>query len=142
NLFDRQNLREYLAINADFENDSLFYYKHEKLKAVNVFAASNEIVSFFNKSYPGTTLHFLHQESVLIEGVTKYEDFSSTRNMSLLMEKNAVNILVHEEQNLIYCNRFVFFSPQKLMQYCMTVMHELKLDQYETKTIVWGDIEA
>lgn len=141
-LFDRENLREYLTINVQSEDDSLFYYKHEKLKAVNVFAASSEIVSFFNGSYPGTTLHFLHQESVLIEGISKYEDFSFNRNMSLLMERNAVNVLVHEEQKLIYCNRFNFFSPQKLMQYIMTVMHELNLDQYETRTIVWGDIQA
>lgn len=141
-LFDNDNLLDYLNLNVSLHGDSLFYYKHEKLRAVNVFAAPTALVSFFNGSYPGTTLHFLHQESVLIEGIEKYEDFSVNRNMSVLMEKDAFSILVYQGSDLIYCNRFTFNTSQKLVQYIMSVMHELELDQYETRTIVWGDINA
>src|SRR5690606_24884911 len=86
--------------------------------------------------------HFIHQQSALIEGINKYEDFSVNKNMSLLFEKEAFDILVYEGPDLIYCNRFHFSTNQKLIQYIMSVMHELDLDQYETRTIVWGDITA
>lgn len=141
-LFDRENLRDYLDINAASKNDSLFYYKHDKLKAVNVFAAPSELVTFFNRAYPGTTLHFLHQASLLIEGINKYQDYSFSKNMALIVEEGAINILVHQDQQLLYCNRFEVKEPERLMQYIMTVMHELQLDQYDTRTIVWGDIDA
>lgn len=141
-LFDRESLKDYLNINTATKNDTFFYYKHDKLKAVNVFAAPTELVTFFNRAYPGTTLHFLHQESLLIEGINKYQDYSFNKNMALVLEEAAINIFVHEEQQLLYANRFEVTAPEKMMRYVMTVMHELQLDQYDTRTIVWGDIDA
>src|SRR5699024_8609267 len=111
-------------------------------KAINAFGANPALISFFTASYPGTTLHFLHQTSVLIEGLQKYEDHSHQRNMSLLIEKGVVNILVYQEDKLLYCNRFSYSSPSKLMQYVMLVMHELHLDQYKTRVIAWADIKS
>src|SRR5690606_35932765 len=122
-LFDRESLKDYLNINAATKNDTFFYYKHDKLKAVNVFAAPTELVTFFNRAYPGTTLHFLHQESLLIEGINKYQDYSFNKNMALVLEEGAINIFVHEEQQLLYANRFEVKAPEKMMQYVMTVMH-------------------
>lgn len=141
-LFERENLKAYLNINSASKNDSFFYYKHDKLKAVNVFAAPTELVAFFNRAYPGTTLHFLHQESLLIEGINKYQDFSFNKNLALVVEEGAISLLVHQEEQLLYCNRFEVRNSEKLVQYIMTVMHELQLDQYDTRTTVWGDVEA
>src|SRR5690606_17225670 len=51
-------------------------------------------------------------------------------------------ILVFQSENLLYCNRFHFSSSEQMMRYIMVVMHELNLDQYATKAVIWGDIIA
>lgn len=141
-LFSKENIQTYVDINASAKGDSFFYYKHDKLKAVNAFGVNPALISFFTAAYPGTILHFLHQTSVLIEGLRKYEDHSHQKNMALLIEKNAINILVYQDAHLLYCNRFSYSLPGKMMQYVMMVMHELQLDQYDTKVVAWGDIKS
>lgn len=141
-LFEKEYLKEYLDINTGKGAPSLYYYKHDVLKAVNVFGVDPAIVAFFTESYPGTTLHFLHQTSALIEGVKRSGDLSYQPNMSLFIEEEVITIIVNQEQNLLYCNRFSYASPVKMMDYIMAVMHELGLDQYTTKAVTWGYIGA
>lgn len=141
-LFSKVNMDAYLNVNVSLKDESVFYYKHDKPKSVNVFGANPRSISFFTAAYPGINLHFLHQTSVLIEGLRQYEDFSHQKHMSLLVEKNAINILVYQGDFLLYCNRFTFSLPTQMMQYVMAVMHELQLDQYGTKVIAWGDLKA
>ena len=141
-LFDRNNLKEYLLLNAhrSYEDSlQLCYYKHHQ-KMVTVFAVDQQIVQWFQGIYPNLNLHLLHHSSALIEGIPRQEGQSPLKSMALFIKNQVVDILVFDGGQLHYCNQFEFDSPLEFINYVMVVMQELQLDPNMARVDLWGDI--
>lgn len=141
-MFDKDTLYEYLKINCEIDqNDAIYYFKHNTGKMVNVFAADKQIVKWFKDQYPNLNIHLLHHSSALIEGVPRQSDASRMKSMSLFINNiDSTEILVHENEKLLYCNQFNFQNPQELLKYVLVVMDQLGLDPNVSKVQLWGNI--
>lgn len=143
-LFEKEQAGSYLKLNCDYQEqlDKLCYYKHHTDKMVNVFTAEHKIVDWFKTIYPNLNLHLLHHTSALIEGVPRQEGKTRLKSMSLFMSADAVDILIHENGQLLYCNQFSFHTPLEFINYVMIAMEQLGLDPNISKVQVWGNINS
>ncbi len=140
-LFDKESLPDYLKLNCKINTDEgCYYYKHNTGKMVNVFAANKKIVGWFKKLYPNLNIHLLHYCSALIEGVPRQSETSQLKSMSLFLNIDSTEVLVHENDKLLYCNQFAHHTPSELLNYIMVAMDQLELDPNFSKVQVWGNI--
>lgn len=140
-VFDKDSLPEYLKMNCELADDDGFYYfKHNTGKMVNVFAANKNIVNWFKQQYPNLNIHLLHYSSALIEAVPRQSDVSRQKSMSLFINIDSVEVLVHKNERLLYCNQFSFQSPEELLKYVLVVMDQLGLDPNVSKVQLWGNV--
>lgn len=143
NLFDKNGLQGYLQMNCTLDDDEgHYYFKHNTGKIVNVFAANKKIVAWFKEQYPNQNLHLIHHSSALIEGVPRQQDGSRQKSMSLFINIDTAEILVHEKDQLLYCNQFDYHSPEELLNYVMVVMNQLGLDANVNKVQLWGHVNS
>ncbi len=143
-LFEKDCAGDYLKINSTLEppGEELYYYKHSTEKIVSVFAAEKAVVNWFKSIYPSLNLHVVHQSSALIEGVPRQRDQTRLKSMALLLSTAAIDILVHENGHLQYCNQFRFETPLELINYIMVVMDQLGLDPNMIRVHLWGNINS
>lgn len=140
-LFEKNTLSEYLKMNCQLDaEEGHYYFKHNTGKMVNVFAANKKIISWFKDQYPNINLHLIHHSSALIEGVPRQQDASRQKSMSLFINIDSTEILVHENDKLLYCNQFNYHSPEELLNYVMVVMNQLGLDANVSKVQLWGNV--
>ena len=140
-LFDKDTLPDYLKMNCETDDEAGFYYfKHNTGKMVNVFSANKKLVSWFKEQYPNLNLHLIHYSSALIEGVPRQNDISRQKSMSLFISLDSTEILVHENDKLLYCNQFTCKEPEDLLNYVMVVMNQLGLDPNVSKVQLWGNV--
>ncbi len=140
-MFDKDSLPEYLKMNCETsEDDGFYYFKHNTGKMVNVFAANKKVVGWFKEQYPNLNLHLLHYSSALIEGVPRQNDASRQKSMSLFVNIDSAEILVHHNEKLLYCNQFSYQTPDELLNYVLVVMDQLDLDPNVSKVQLWGNI--
>ncbi len=141
-LFDKDAMGEYLSLNCQLEpNEDFYYYKHHNNKIVNVFAVDSRVVDWFRTLYPNLNLHLLHHGSALIEGLPRQEDITRLKGMSLFVNIDSVDILIHEYDQLLYYNQFPFNSADEFINYVMIAMNQLGLDPNMSKVQVWGNID-
>ena len=140
-LFDKESLPDYLKLNCEINTDEgCYYYKHNTGKMVNVFAANKKIVGWFKKLYPNLNIHLLHYCSALIEGVPRQSETSQLKSMSLFLNIDSTEVLVHENDKLLYCNQFAHHTSSELLNYIIVAMDQLELDPNFSKVQVWGNI--
>jgi hypothetical protein len=140
-VFDKESLPEYLKMNCELgADDSFYYFKHNTGKMVNVFAANKKIVNWFKQQYPNLNIHLLHYSSALIEAVPRQSDVSRQKSMSLFINIDSVDVLVHKNERLLYCNQFSYQSPEELLKYVVVVMDQLGLDPNVSKVQLWGNV--
>jgi hypothetical protein len=60
--------------------------------------------------------------------------------MSLFINLDSTEVLVHENDNLLYCNQFNYHTPEELLNYVMVVMDQLELDPNVSKVQLWGNV--
>lgn len=143
-LFSSDNLQDYLHMSTevDKDSDSFYYYKHIRSEMVMVFAAEKNFIERIRSIYPTRSLQVLHQGSALIEGIQSHKDFTHNRDMYIYLGRTYFNIVVTENNRLLYYNRFAFQNSQDIIKYTMMVMQEMKLDQHSSKVLVWGNIKV
>ena len=142
-VFDKEALPEYLKMNCEVNSgDGYYYFKHNTGKMVNVFAADKQIVSWFKQQYPNLNIHLLHYSSALIEAVPRQSDGSRQKSMSLFVNIDSTEVLVHKNDRLLYCNQFSHQTPEELLKYVMVVMNQLGLDPNVSKVQLWGNINT
>ncbi len=140
-LFDKESLSDYLKLNCEIHSDEVcYYYKHNTGKMVNVFAANKKIVAWFRELYPNLNIHLLHYCSALIEGISRQSDTSQLKSMSLFLNIDSTEVLVHERDKLLYCNQFDHHTPSEFLNYIMVTIDQLELDPNFSKVHVWGNI--
>ena len=142
-LFDKNYLKEYLALNCTLHaepQDSYYYYSQKSTDAVNIFSADKKIINWFSKMYPAKNIQLIHHTSPLIEGIMLSGAAAQDKEMFLQVEQNHLTILVKNNKTLEFCNTFYFQTAEDFIYYVMFVFDQLQLDQENTSVTVWGEI--
>ncbi len=140
-LFDKDFLEDYLKLNCEISpEEEFYYYRHNSGNMINVFAANKHIVDWFETLYPNLNIHLLHYSSALIESVPRQNDTGQLKSMSLFLNIDSTEILVHENDKLLYCNQFAHSSASEFLNYVVATMDQLEIDPNFSKVQVWGNI--
>lgn len=143
-VFTSDNLKNYLKMSTEVHEptDEFFYYKHVQSDAVSVFAIDNMVISRLRSIYPTLSIQVIHHGSALIEGIQRHKDYTHDRDMFLHLDHTHLSVVVTDNGEFIYYNRFSYQNAKDIVKYVLMVMQELGLYQDSTKVLVWGEITA
>jgi len=142
-LFEQQYLKDYLHINCHFSddnNDEVYYYRQNRLDAVNIFSADKKIIEWFNQKYPSKKVKIVHHTSPLIEGVLLSGNNKQDLSVVINVENQYMTILVKRSKNLEYCNSFNYISPEDFVYFTMFVMDQLQINPEVVPVTIFGEI--
>ncbi|MBC7450659.1 MAG: DUF3822 family protein [Cytophagales bacterium] len=143
-LFEKDYLKEYLALNTVLEKEpgeEYHYFKHQQTDAVNIFATNKRLMDFFKEMYPLKQVRVVHHTAPMIEGIMlQREQNDSTRSVYIQVEQHFLTIIVKEGKNLIFCNSFTFNSSEDFVYFILFVFDQLELNPEKCPVVVWGEI--
>lgn len=132
---------EYLRFNAYLEDDEeVLSIPNDRIKAITVFAVQRELKQWLMNLYPNNTPVFMHQSSVLIEGVTHFAQNKKDNLLYIYVDRFKLHILSCKNGNLQYYNQFVIKQFSDYIKYIMLVMKSLNLSQSSSQVLLWGYI--
>lgn len=131
---------DYLILNSEvnIKAEEVYYYKHIKSEAVNVFAADKRIIAWVKSAYPSKHPQVVHQGSAILEGVIRYDDHSHEPTVFAFIDRGLLHIVVTKKQDLLFYNQFVVQTSDDYLKYTLSVFKELGLNPKENKFILWG----
>jgi hypothetical protein len=143
-VFSSDNLKNYLKMSTEVDEptDDFFYYKHVQSDAVSVFAIESKIISHLQSIYPTLSIQVIHHGSALIEGIQRHKDYTHDRDMFLHLDHTHLSIVVTDNGEFIYYNRFSYQNAKDILKYVLMVMQELSLQQESTKVLIWGELTS
>jgi hypothetical protein len=140
-LFVEEAKAEYLKFNAHIEDsEEVLSVSNVHAHAVTVFAIPAQLKQWLMQLYPNNTPVFMHQSSVLIEGMTLYGKNKKDSSLYIYVDRFKLHILSCRQGSLLYYNQFVIKQFSDYIRYIMLVMKSLHLDQTSTNIILWGYI--
>ncbi|HCR54207.1 MAG TPA: hypothetical protein DIW27_07320 [Cytophagales bacterium] len=141
-LFVEDAASEYLRLNAKFDLDKelILHCKSKESSAVTVFALHKEIHQWISNLYENSTVSFVHQSACLIEGVLKEAPKESVPPLYIYVDRFKLHILSAREGKLVYYNQFPIQQFSDYVKYIMLVLNAMKMDQQNSKIILWGYI--
>lgn len=141
-LFDPTHLEDYLQLHSDLNlaQDSVLFYRHGSLDAVNIFAVPGVMQRMVQSLYSERPVQFVHQTSSLIKSVLHQAGRNQGRSLYAFVERNYVTILVVSEHGLEFCNVFQYASAEDFIYFVILVMQEQKMNPEQETITVWGDI--
>lgn len=141
-LFVQESQAEYLRFNAplDLEKEDVQSVMNKQSGAVTIFAIPRELKAWFQKLYPSEKLRFIHQSSVLIEGITNVSLNRKDTPLYIFVDRFKLHILFARQGKLIYYNQFVIKQFAEYVKYIMLVMKTLSLSQETSQVVLWGYI--
>lgn len=132
---------EYLKFNAYLEEDEeVMSIANDRIKAVTVFAIQSDLKQWLMNLYPNNKPVFMHQSSVLIEGVTHFAQNKKDNLLYIYVDRFKLHILSCKNGNLLYYNQFVIKQFSDYIKYIMLVMKSLNLNQATSQVLLWGYI--
>ncbi|MEX1239470.1 MAG: DUF3822 family protein [Cyclobacteriaceae bacterium] len=139
-LFVEESKGEYLKFNSRMDEDKecIQSVVNQQSKAATVFTFPKELKEWFKKLYPDTTVVFLHQSAVLIEGVTRVSEHRKDNPLYIYVDRFKLHILSARQGKLIYYNQFVIRQFSEYVKYIMLVMKTLNFSQENSQIVLWG----
>lgn len=139
-FFIPESAGDYLILNNEINNkaENVYYYRHIKSEAVNIFAADKKVIEWINSAYPSKTPQVVHQGSAILEGVIRYDDHSHEPMVFAYVDRGILHLMATDKQNLIFYNQFLVQNSGDFLKYTLSVFKELKLDPKENKFVLWG----
>lgn len=139
-LFKAENCANYLKLNCeiDLEVEDLKYFVHKQAGIVNVFSMPKHYEKLARSFYPGKKIHFIHHTSPLMETCMRLP-VSSGSSLLICVGYEFMTILVKDQYQLRFCNKFFFKTDEDFLYYLFLVIEELGLTPY-AQMILFGEI--
>ena len=139
-FFIPESAGDYLILNSEINTkaEEVYYYKHIKSEAVNIFAADKKIIEWVKSVYPSKSPQIIHQGSAILEGVIRYDDHSHEPMVFAFVDRGIIHLFATDKQNLIFYNQFLVQSSDDFLKYTLSVFKELGLSPKENKMVIWG----
>jgi hypothetical protein len=136
--FKEEALKSYLDYNIKtISTDFIAYDDLDGLGIKNVYVPYVNINNFLFQNFG--EFEYQHHSTVLVEKLiqkTTTEGLKFYANVS----KNTLDIVVIEDQKLIFYNGFEFHTKEDFIYYILFTFEQLKLDPAETVLYLLGDI--
>ena len=140
-LFVEEARAEYLKFNAHIDpSEEVVSVANAQAKAVTVFAMPASLKQWFKQLYPNNEPVFMHQSSVLIEGITQLASTKTETPLYIYVDRFKLHILSCKQGSLLYYNQFSIKQFSDYIRYIMLVMKSLHLNQATSQVILWGYI--
>lgn len=142
--FNSENVPDYLMVNSEVNHklEDIYYYRHLKSSAINVFAADKKVINWIDNVYTSKSIQVIHQGSALVEGILSYDDHTHEKMMFIFMDKGLIHVIVTHQLRLLYYNQFAVKISNDFLKYVMLVFKEHQLSQKQTRVTVWGNANA
>ncbi|MFY0601533.1 MAG: DUF3822 family protein [Cyclobacteriaceae bacterium] len=140
NFFIPEAAGDYLILNSEVNTraEEIYYYKHIKSEAVNIFTADKKVIEWVKSAYPSKSPQVVHQGSAILEGVIRYDDHSHESTVFAFVDRGILHIIVTKKQSLIFYNQFLVQNTDDFLKFTLSVFKELKLNPKENKLVIWG----
>jgi hypothetical protein len=141
-LFVEDAMEEYLQYNAQIDPDEedILFINNPRTQAVTIFAIQKDLRNWLTGLYPAKPPVFVHQSSVLIEGVMQYVEKQKHSHLYIYVDRFKLHILSCERGKLVYYNQFNIKQFSDYVKYIMLVMKSLNHDQRTSQVMLWGYI--
>lgn len=141
-LFVEDALEEYLQYNAqvDPDEEDILFVNNPAAQAITIFAIQRDLHKWLSEIYASNAPVFIHQSSVLIEGVMQFAGKKANNPMFIYVDRFKLHIISCENGKLIYYNQFNIKQFSDYVKYIMLVMKSLNLDQQTSQVMLWGYI--
>jgi hypothetical protein len=141
-LFVEEAKSEYLKYNAHINTveEDILHIRNPRSQAVTVFAIQKDLRNWLEQVYPNNPPVFLHQSSVLIEGVTNFVQKRKDSHLYIYVDRFKLHILSFDQGKLLYYNQFAIKQFSDYIKYIMLVMKSLNQDQRTSQVMLWGYI--
>lgn len=136
--FEEEKVSAYLQINShmDIDKDEIMLCYHKDLELVNVFSVSRSIVDFASAIYPGKQVKYVHQSSLLINGVTGLS--SNKKNIIIYIDRFGLHIAVGQDQKLLFYNQYTIRKFSDYLKFIRMSAGELQIDLKNDLVHVYG----
>jgi len=140
-LFLSSATADYIKFNAaiDPETEVVMHCENLSLNITTVFAAQRELVEWLKDIYQNTQIHFFHQSSALIQGVSA-SVHSNGHPLYIYVDRFKLHILAFKGGQLLFYNQFLIKQFSDYVKYIMLVMKNLNMDQQTSEVVLWGYI--
>jgi Protein of unknown function (DUF3822) len=121
-------------------NHSIFMTSLAGIGAVEIFGIENELVNWFQKTYPQREVGFYHQVSPFLEGIYKLNEKQRQAQMHIFVEYNHLVLCVQRGGKLELCNIYPYRTAQDFIYFVLFVMDELGLERENCDLKIYGMI--
>ncbi|MDQ3190095.1 MAG: DUF3822 family protein [Bacteroidota bacterium] len=139
-LFDTNNQKDYLKLNATFDNS--YSINNDVLKSIdarNVFAIPQGVEKIIRHYFRDCKI--MHHTSSLIESFINKNKNSNENQLFVNINASAFDLILIAGNKLICCNTFNFYSNEDFVYYVLFVCEQFKLNPEKINLILSGDIE-
>ncbi len=143
-LFQADKLPEYLNFACPQNLSTIKYFTHSVPSIVLTFGLDPLAIQWFKKVYSESPLYYIHQASSLIEGSMHYIQDQVpllSRCTFVFIESYHFHIIIVEQQQLLYYNRFAYETNEDLLHYLLVAMQTLDLEPASEEVILAGDVD-
>ena len=138
NLFDEDNAASYLKFNTRILKTDFIAFDKVSLDIINVYIPYANITNYFFDKYG--EFEYRHSLSVLIESFLALHKESSTTQAYLYAYKNSYNLVIIENEKLLFANSFEYDTKEDFLYYLLFTAEQLKLDPEKFELILLGEI--
>jgi hypothetical protein len=138
-LFDKNQLKSYFEFNHTLDDlDELRYNFLKQIDAYLVFPMYHELANLYLKSWVNAA--FYHQATPFISEVV-HTGPSGGKAAHIHFSTGHFDIVVTNEQELLFHNNFMYRSDEDLWYFILFVFDKLGLDQGSTPLLLSGDLD-
>ncbi len=141
-LFVEEAVEEYLQYNAQIDPDEedILFTSSPATQAITIFAIQKDLRNWLMELYSNNTPVFVHQSSVLIEGIMKFAERQKDNHLYIYVDRFKLHIVSCTHGKLLYYNQFNIKQFSDYIKYIMLVMKSLNHDQRTSQVMLWGYI--
>ncbi|MBA3899582.1 MAG: DUF3822 family protein [Bacteroidetes bacterium] len=139
-LFDPLNQKDYLKLNAEFDQKSQII--NELIRAIdarNIFALPGALEKMLNRNFGACKIS--HHTSILLESVFSLYKNSNEPQLIVNVNQGSFDILLIAENKLHFCNSFKYHADEDIAYYLLFTCEQLKLNPENINITLAGQIE-
>ncbi len=138
-FYQPEEVDTYLSKQVDsLESDQIFVDDVEMMKAKNVYAFDQEVY-FLVKGYLPNA-RFIHNSTSVLQGFVSNQNSTSGKKIYVNVKGDHLQIVLLENQELIFSNSFAFQNEQDFIYHVMLVYNQFNLSTEFNPVVLSGQI--
>ncbi len=145
-IFDENEVTNYLSFATGTHtplDETVLYHEIPIVHAVNVFSMPTLWYNWMVNHFESSHITFYHVTSPLIIGsLVSHAENDDLRIVSLYFEMDYFTLILTQNNNLVFCNRFKFEETSELVYIVLFTISQLDVFPENVKLIYYGEIAS